>query len=170
MSVFQQGQRVYHTTLCAYAILVNRTAATARTWYVNREGAQSDPRGYTNTWNEHYMRAATKDHGAPAQSPKVAEDAAATHFGVIGHPSALDVQIGGDHYKSMKIQPIEYAMANKLNPCEFNVVKYVSRHRNKNGVQDLVKAKHMIDVLIALEYPAEATAHKEVRITAASRS
>lgn len=66
--------------------------------------------------------------------------------------SALATQEGGTHYKEMKIQPIEYAMANKLNACEFNVLKYISRHRNKNGVEDLRKAKHMIDLLIALEY------------------
>lgn len=65
---------------------------------------------------------------------------------------ALETQEGGTHYKEMKIQPIEYAMANNLNPCEFNVLKYISRHRNKNGIEDLRKAKHMIDLLIALEY------------------
>ena len=49
-------------------------------------------------------------------------------------------------------QPIEYAMANELNACEFNVLKYLSRHRKKGGKEDLEKAKHMLDLLIALEY------------------
>lgn len=66
---------------------------------------------------------------------------------------ALETQEGGDHYKSMKIQPIEYAMANGFNMCEGNVLKYISRHRRKNGREDLEKAKHMIDLLIEMEYP-----------------
>lgn len=65
---------------------------------------------------------------------------------------ALERQEGGSHYKDMKIQPIEYAMANELNACEFNVLKYLSRHRRKGGKEDLEKAKHMLDLLIALEY------------------
>lgn len=65
---------------------------------------------------------------------------------------ALERQEGGTHYKDMKIQPIEYAMANELNACEFNVLKYLSRHRKKGGKEDLEKAKHMLDLLIALEY------------------
>lgn len=65
---------------------------------------------------------------------------------------ALERQEGGTHYKNMKIQPIEYAMANELNACEFNVLKYLSRHRKKGGKEDLEKAKHMLDLLIALEY------------------
>lgn len=64
----------------------------------------------------------------------------------------LSTQVGGNHYKDMKIQPIEFAMANNLNPCEFNVVKYICRQRNKNGKQDLEKAKHCIDLLIKLKY------------------
>lgn len=69
--------------------------------------------------------------------------------------TALESQEGGTHYKEMKIQPIEYAMANNFNACEFNILKYVSRHRNKNGAEDLRKAKHMIDLLLALEYESQ---------------
>lgn len=67
------------------------------------------------------------------------------------HDSALDVQIGGDHYKSLKIQPIEYILANGLGFCEGNVVKYVTRWRDKGGIQDLEKIKHFIDILIEEE-------------------
>lgn len=63
----------------------------------------------------------------------------------------LDVQIGGNHYKKYKIQPIEFAQVNKLPPCEFSVVKYITRWRDKGGVADLEKAKHFIDLLIRLE-------------------
>tara|TARA_R110000803_G_scaffold94312_1_gene161935 strand:+ start:3503 stop:3715 length:213 start_codon:yes stop_codon:yes gene_type:complete len=68
-------------------------------------------------------------------------------------PAPLDVQVGGDHYKNMAIQPVEFCQKNEMNCCESNVVKYVSRHRFKNGKQDLEKAKHFIDLLIELEYP-----------------
>lgn len=66
--------------------------------------------------------------------------------------NAKDVQIGGKHYKDLKIQPIEYIHANGLDYFEGNVVKYISRHRYKNGKKDLEKAKHYIDLLIELEY------------------
>lgn len=61
-------------------------------------------------------------------------------------------QVGGDHYTGMAIQPIEYCMANKLDACESAVIRYVSRHRRKNGKEDLLKAKHCIDLLISFEY------------------
>lgn len=65
---------------------------------------------------------------------------------------AKEIQVGGNHYKDLKIQPIEYIHANGLNFLEGNVVKYITRHRNKNGKQDLEKAKHCIDLLIEFEY------------------
>ena len=66
-------------------------------------------------------------------------------------PNALDVQVGGSHYKDCAIQPIEYIHANKLGFAEGNVVKYVTRWRDKNGIKDLEKARHYIDLLIQLE-------------------
>jgi hypothetical protein len=69
---------------------------------------------------------------------------------------ALTVQEGGDHYKRMKIQPLAYIMENELPFIEGAVVKYVSRWRLKGGVQDLRKARHLLDVLIeAQEGPEE---------------
>lgn len=64
---------------------------------------------------------------------------------------AKDIQVGGNHYKDLKIQPIEYIQANDLSYCEANVVKYVTRWRSKNGIEDLRKAKHYIDLLIESE-------------------
>lgn len=64
---------------------------------------------------------------------------------------ALEVQVGGGHYKGLAIQPIEYIHANKLGYCEANVVKYISRWRAKGGKQDLEKVKHYVDLLIQLE-------------------
>lgn len=60
-------------------------------------------------------------------------------------------QIGGDHYKKLPIQPMEYSMKNKLDACQHTIIKYVTRFRDKGGIQDLEKAKHVIDLLIEYE-------------------
>lgn len=65
--------------------------------------------------------------------------------------SSLKKQEGGDHYKKLAIQPVQYIHANGIGYFEGNVIKYVSRWREKNGVQDLEKAKHYIELLIELE-------------------
>lgn len=65
--------------------------------------------------------------------------------------SAKDYQVGGAHYKNKGIQPIDYIMENNLDFCEGNVVKYVSRWRDKNGLDDLLKARHYLDFLIERE-------------------
>ena len=67
------------------------------------------------------------------------------------NPNPLDVQVGGSHYKDLKIQPVEYIHANNIGYMEGNVIKYVSRWRAKNGIKDLEKAKHYIELLIQLE-------------------
>ena len=64
---------------------------------------------------------------------------------------ALEVQVGGDHYKAMAIQPVEFIHANSIPYFEGNVIKYVCRWRSKNGLDDLKKAKHYLELLIALE-------------------
>jgi hypothetical protein len=65
--------------------------------------------------------------------------------------SSWDHQVGGDHYKQFQIQPLEYALENGLGICEHAVIKYVSRWREKGGVDDLRKASHYIDLLIEYE-------------------
>lgn len=65
---------------------------------------------------------------------------------------ASDLQEGGSHYKQYKIQPVEFLFENNVPFIEGNVIKYVLRHREKNGLQDLLKAKHYIDLLIEYEY------------------
>lgn len=64
----------------------------------------------------------------------------------------LEVQEGGSHYKDYVIQPVEFAMLNGLDLCQANVVKYVCRFRDKGGKEDLLKARHYIDLLIEFEY------------------
>ena len=65
--------------------------------------------------------------------------------------SSLIKQIGGNHYSKLAIQPVEYITKNKLSYLQGNVIKYVTRYKDKNGLQDLQKAKHYIDMLIELE-------------------
>ena len=71
--------------------------------------------------------------------------------GVQPDQGALTKQEGGTHYKGCKIQPVEFIHANGLGFCEGNVVKYVTRWRSKNGVADLRKAIHYLELLIELE-------------------
>jgi hypothetical protein len=65
--------------------------------------------------------------------------------------SANSIQIGGNHYKDKTIQPWDFIAANELGYFEGNIVKYVSRWRDKGGMVDLKKAKHYLDKLIELE-------------------
>ena len=72
-------------------------------------------------------------------------------------PNALDVQVGGTHYKDCAIQPIQYIHANKLGFAEGNVVKYITRHRQKHGADDVKKVIHYCQLLLELEYGAVKT-------------
>ena len=66
--------------------------------------------------------------------------------------SALNDQVGGNHYRTMAIQPIEFCQKNHLGYAESLAIKYLCRHGQKNGRQDLDKAIHCIKLLIELEY------------------
>tara|TARA_R110002096_G_scaffold277674_1_gene471688 strand:+ start:427 stop:642 length:216 start_codon:yes stop_codon:yes gene_type:complete len=66
--------------------------------------------------------------------------------------NALDKQIGGSHYKDMAIQPIEFTHKNKLNFCQGNIIKYITRYKHKNGKEDLEKVIHYAELLLELEY------------------
>jgi len=91
------------------------------------------------------MRPATREEKISA--PAVYEVPVAA----IPKPAALDVQVGGAHYKNRPIQPVEYSFVNKLNGLEASIVKRITRWRDKDGFQDLEKIKHEIDLLIELE-------------------
>ena len=60
-------------------------------------------------------------------------------------------QVGGAHYQ-VAIQPVDYIHANKLTFLEGNVVKYVTRHRKKNGAGDIKKAIHYLQIILEKEY------------------
>ena len=64
---------------------------------------------------------------------------------------ATDTQIGGDHYTKLTIQPMQYSMKNGLDALQHTIIKYVTRFRDKAGIEDLEKAKHCIDMLIEFE-------------------
>ena len=64
---------------------------------------------------------------------------------------ALSEQVGGDHYSKLAIQPMEYSMRNGLDACQHSIIKYVTRFRDKGGIEDLRKARHCIDLLIKFE-------------------
>jgi len=66
--------------------------------------------------------------------------------------SVYNKQIGGTHYKKMKIQPSKFVIENKLLFPEGSVIKYICRHPYKGGKEDLEKAKHFIDMIIERDY------------------
>lgn len=70
--------------------------------------------------------------------------------------SALEKQEGGSHYKSMAIQPAEFTTKNGIGHLAGDAIAYICRYKSKNGVQDLRKAIHSIELLIELEYGKEA--------------
>lgn len=65
---------------------------------------------------------------------------------------ALKKQVGGQHYANMKIQPVEFITVNELGFLEGNVVKYICRHHAKNGAEDIKKAIHYCELLLATKY------------------
>ena len=67
--------------------------------------------------------------------------------------SAYDKQIGGKHYQNFSIQPSKFVIENELLFPEGNVIKYICRHRFKNGKEDLEKAVHFIEMIIERDYP-----------------
>ena len=65
---------------------------------------------------------------------------------------AKEKQVAGTHYKDLPIQPVDDCQLNKLGFCESCVIKYVSRHRAKNGAEDIRKAIHFLELLLEIEY------------------
>lgn len=66
--------------------------------------------------------------------------------------SVLDVQHGGNHYKGESLQPWEIINANKLDFYEGNALKYLLRHKSKNGVEDINKAIHYLEAIKEFQY------------------
>lgn len=73
--------------------------------------------------------------------------------------SALDKQVGGKHYKGFKIQPIQYITANNIPYIEGNIIKYISRWRDKGGIDDLDKVIHYVELLKEIEVGKSERSH-----------
>lgn len=65
---------------------------------------------------------------------------------------ATDSQVGGDHYKSFAIQPVEFIHANNLDFLQGNIVKYACRHKSKSGADDVKKIIHYAHLILQLQY------------------
>lgn len=66
--------------------------------------------------------------------------------------SSLEEQVGGKHYRSMKIQPAEFINENKLLFAEGNAIKYICRHSRKGGIEDIDKAIHYLEMIKERDY------------------
>lgn len=64
----------------------------------------------------------------------------------------LNRQVGGNHYKNLAIQPIEYITKNNLNFSEGSIVKYITRHKYKNKDEDIKKVIHFAKLILQMEY------------------
>ena len=81
----------------------------------------------------------------------------------------LTRQVGGNHYSKLAIQPIEFATINRYDPCAFSILKYITRWRDKNGVQDLHKAKHLAEIRasspLRLSMPIRWMEHSPIKVS-----
>jgi hypothetical protein len=66
--------------------------------------------------------------------------------------TALNIQVAGDHYKKQAIQPVQYIHANGIGFLPGNVIKYISRYKDKGGAQDVRKAIHYCQMILELEF------------------
>ena len=65
---------------------------------------------------------------------------------------SLQEQVGGKHYRSLKIQPSKFVVENELLYPEGCAIKYIIRHRDKNGKEDILKAIHFLEMIIERDY------------------
>ena len=68
---------------------------------------------------------------------------------------SLEKQVGGKHYRNMKIQPAEFINENKLLFAEGNAIKYICRHKSKGKRQDIEKAIHYLEMILERDYDAD---------------
>jgi hypothetical protein len=66
--------------------------------------------------------------------------------------NVIQKQVGGEHYSKLAIQPIEYCYRNNIPAIEASVIKYVTRHKDKGKEQDILKAIHLLEILLKFEY------------------
>lgn len=78
----------------------------------------------------------------------------------------MSKQVGGSHYSKYEIEPIDFINKNNLSYMQGNAIKYIVRYKDKNGLEDLEKAKHYIDMMIIEEY--QQNSHQDVEYTGVS--
>ena len=78
-----------------------------------------------------------------------------------GTETALNQQVGGKHYVGFAIQPVVFCHKNRLGFIESSAIKYLCRHKSKGGKEDLLKARHFIDLLIQLDYDGSEKSNDE---------
>ena len=83
-------------------------------------------------------------------TPQEWDNASTTVYGKLFHPDdpAIQKQVGGSHYNRYTIQPVDFIIANDLDWCEGNAIKYITRWKDKNGVEDIKKAIHYLEILL----------------------
>lgn len=92
-------------------------------------------------------------HNGPGHPDDGPDKMTCTVMPMIHEPmKAYDKQVGGSHYKKMKIQPMQYSMANELDACQHTAIKYITRHQDKAGKKDLYKSLHTVLLLIEEKY------------------
>ena len=80
--------------------------------------------------------------------------------------SALDEQVGGDHYKKLGVQPVELIRDINANFFQGNVIKYITRYKDKNGIKDLEKARHYLELMRELKPQTDTKLSKEYLLEA----
>ena len=99
------------------------------------------------------VRVQTEQHAAVTSAPTFTDSPPSKQSNM---SEANKTQVAGSHYKSKTIQPWDYIASNQLGYFEGNIVKYVSRWRDKGGVDDLRKAQHYLQKLIELQLQPQA--------------
>ena len=114
-------------------------------------------RGMSRESHEQYMyRLSQEDKVIDKKKLKIIEEGTYEYE----YGKATDEQVGGSHYKDCAIQPIDYIVKNKLDFLEGNVVKYITRHKEKDGPEDIKKVIHYAQLILELTYGIKKTKEK----------
>tara|TARA_R110000772_G_scaffold136337_1_gene245065 strand:+ start:370 stop:759 length:390 start_codon:yes stop_codon:yes gene_type:complete len=116
-----------------------------------------EDRGMSRESHEQYMyRLSQEDKVVDKKKLKIIEEGTYEYE----YGKATDEQVGGSHYKDCVIQPIDYIVKNKLDFLEGNVVKYITRHKEKDGPEDIKKVIHYAQLILELTYGIKKTKEK----------
>tara|TARA_R110000787_G_scaffold146605_1_gene260357 strand:- start:33 stop:422 length:390 start_codon:yes stop_codon:yes gene_type:complete len=116
-----------------------------------------EDRGMSRESHEQYMyRLSQEDKVVDKKKLKIIEEGTYEYE----YGKATDEQVGGSHYKDCAIQPIDYIVKNKLDFLEGNVVKYITRHKEKDGPEDIKKVIHYAQLILELTYGIKKTKEK----------